>query len=88
MPLYHLRCLDQSHHQCEEDILVRLDIVGLSDDQLEAIEQGRTFRVDASQVRASELELDAEQQAFLNEKGYVEYRIDIDVICDTCGTAE
>ena len=43
MPTYHLRCIDQIRHHCEEDIKVQLEIEGLSDDQLEAIEQGLPF---------------------------------------------
>lgn len=88
MPSYHLRCIDQTRHQCEEDIRVHLDIVGLTDDQLEAIEHGRAFRIDAVQIEASDLQLDDEQRAYLKRQGYLEYRIDIDAICDTCGAAD
>lgn len=85
MPIYHLNCTDQIRHQCEEQVRVNLDIVGLTDEQLEAIEQGRTFRLDAAQVKASGLELDAEQRAVVQRKGYLDYHVDIDSICETCG---
>jgi hypothetical protein len=85
MPIYHLRCIDQSRRLCEEDVRVRLDIVGLDDQQLEAIEQGRAIRLTRRQIDASHMELDAEQRAFLGEHGYIEHRVDIDSICEACG---
>ena len=85
MPIYYLNCADQTRHECEEEVRVKLDIVGLDDDQIEAIEKGRPFRVSAEQVKASELDLDADQQAQLERDGSIEYRIDILSICDSCG---
>ncbi|WP_304639927.1 hypothetical protein [Pseudomonas sp.] len=88
MPVYHLRCIDQIRHHCEEDIKVRLEIEGLTDQQLEAIERGRSFRIDSGQIAASGLELDSVQRAFLDQHGYLEYHIDIDAICDACGAID
>ena len=85
MPIYYLNCADQTKHECEEEVRVKLDIVGLDDDQIEAIEHGRPFRISAEQVEASQLELDADQQADLERNGSVEYTIDILSICDSCG---
>lgn len=88
MPTYHLRCIDQIRHHCEEDIKVQLEIEGLSDDQLEAIEQGRAFRIDSAQINASGLQLDSTQRAFVDQHGYLEYHIDIEAICDACGAVD
>ena len=85
MPIYHLNCADQTKHECEEEVRVKLDIVGLTEDQIEAIEQGRSFKLSAEQIEASDLKLDDSQMADLERNGSVEYRIDILSICDACG---
>ena len=85
MPVYSLNCADQTHHECEEEVRVKLDIVGLTDDQIEAIEQGRSFKVSAEQIAASDLNLDEKQRAELERNGDIEYRVDILSICDACG---
>lgn len=85
MPTYYLNCADQTNHECEEEVRVKLDIVGLTDDQIEAIEQGRPFDVSAEQVEASGMELDENQQAELKRNGSISYRVDILSICDACG---
>ncbi|MEH6387492.1 MAG: hypothetical protein V7772_06415 [Pseudomonas profundi] len=85
MPVYHLNCADQTNHECEEEVRVKLDIVGLTDDQIEAIEQGRSFNLSADQAAASDLTLDDDQKAELARSGSIDYRIDILSICDACG---
>ncbi|WP_150305087.1 hypothetical protein [Pseudomonas saliphila] len=85
MPIYYLNCADQTKHECEEEVRVKLDIVGLTDEQIEAIEQGRSFRISAEQVEASALALDDEQTVELKRNGSITYRIDILSICDACG---
>lgn len=85
MPIYYFNCADQTNHECEEEVRVKLDIVGLTDDQIDAIEHGRSFSVSAEQVEASDLALDDSQKADLERNGSIEYRIDILSICDSCG---
>ncbi|HDZ55743.1 MAG TPA: hypothetical protein ENI17_02090 [Pseudomonas xinjiangensis] len=87
MPVYSIRCNDQNHHQCEEEVRVKLDIVGLTETQIEAIEEGRPINLTPRQVEGSDLTLSETQSASLAAEGVLEYRIDIESICDTCGGA-
>lgn len=85
MPIYYFNCADQTRHECEEEVRVKLDIVGLTDDQIHAIEKGQPFTLSAEQVEASGVTLNDSQRTALERNGSIEYSIDILSICDACG---
>lgn len=85
MPEYYICCSDGTDRECLEHVRVRLDIVGLTDEQIDAIEQGQPFPLSRQQVAASGIELDAARQRELDEQGWVSWHVDIDAVCDPCG---
>lgn len=86
MPDYFICCNDATDRDCLEHVRVRLDIVDLTEEQLDAIEQGQPFPVSREQVEASGLQLDAKQAEMLAQQGWVSWRVDIDAVCDPCAT--
>ncbi|SDS93190.1 hypothetical protein SAMN05216421_2506 [Halopseudomonas xinjiangensis] len=86
MPDYFICCNDATDRDCLEHVRVRLDIIDLTEEQLDAIEQGQPFPVSREQVEASGLQLDAKQTEMLAEQGWVSWRVDIDAVCDPCAT--
>lgn len=86
MPDYYICCNDGTDRDCVEHVRVRLDIVDLTEEQLDAIEQGQPFAVSKEQAQASDLQLDDAQRQILNEQGWISWRVDIDAVCDPCAT--
>lgn len=86
MPEYYICCNDATNRDCLEHVRIRLDIVDLTEEQLDAIEQGQAFPVSQGQVDASGLVLDEAQRRELAEQGWIPWRVDIDAVCDPCAT--
>ncbi|UAW97973.1 hypothetical protein KEM63_14440 [Halopseudomonas nanhaiensis] len=86
MPEYYICCSDATKRDCHEHVRIRLDIVDLTEEQIDAIEQGQAFPVSKAQVEASDLELDGEQQRSLEAQGWVSWHVDIEAVCDPCAT--
>lgn len=85
MPIYSIQCADQIHLECEEEVRVRLDVVGLTEVQIEQLEQGREIELTPRQVQESDLDLTEEQRQALAADGFLHYSIDLDSVCDACG---
>lgn len=85
MPIYSIQCADQTNHECEEEVRVRLEIVGLTEAQIEQLEQGKEIELTPRQIEDSDLELTEEQRQALETDGVLNYRIDLDSVCDACG---
>lgn len=85
MPIYSIQCFDQTHHECEEEVRVRLEIIGLTEAQIEQLEKGQQIELTPPQVQESGLDLTEEQRQALAADGFLNYSIDLDSVCDACG---
>ncbi|SEG34094.1 hypothetical protein [Billgrantia desiderata] len=86
MPMYELNCADGTDCHCTKTVKVAIDVEGLTEDQLEEIEDEGGTELTKEQVEASQIILDKEALEHLAEYDTVYIRIDVDHTCSPCGS--
>ncbi|MBB3185783.1 hypothetical protein FHR95_003376 [Halomonas fontilapidosi] len=84
MPIYELPCSDGTDRHCTGTVEVPISIERLTAEQLKEIQDSGGTRLTPAQLAS--FELDDQERKELKEFGSVYFDIDIDDICDPCGS--
>ncbi len=78
---YKIKCSD-----CGKELDVDIEIAGLTDEQLNEIQENKTTDITKEQVNASGIILDDDDKKTLDEEGVISHTFNVKDICCACGS--